>query len=309
LLPLDIRHISVNYPEIIIFAFINLSMQIVFITGVSTGIGRDALHTLTQKGFFVIGTVRKQDEADSLNSLYASSARILKMDVRNQEEVLECVDSVRSLLNEYGLYALINNAGIAVPGPLQYLTDEEFADQMDVNVFSVRRITNILLPWLGADKAFKPGYIINISSVSGLFNAPYNGAYCISKHALESMTDVYRRELIQFGIRVTAIEPGPIKTAIWQKNKGALSRFSDTPYGPILAAADTMIEHSEKSGYDVSVISSLIFRILQNPKPKTRYLVHRKKIMFNLLAKWLPDTIVDKLVARSLAGGKKYRPV
>lgn len=285
------------------------NMKIVFITGVSTGIGRDALRLLVSQGYFVIGTVRRQEDAAALQTSFGDRVRILLMDVCDEDATMQAIGEVQHLLNEHGLTALINNAGVAVPGPLQYLPEEEFRMQMEINVLAVRRITNALLPWLGTDTRFSPGTIINISSVSGLFNAPYNGAYCISKHALESMTDVYRRELSQFGIRVTAIEPGPVKTEIWRKNRGTLARFADTPYGHVLAKADTMIDSSEKAGFEVSVISELIGRILQTATPKSRYLVHHKKWLFILLAKWLPDSWADKLVARSLAGGKQYRPV
>ena len=101
---------------------------------------------------------------------------------------------------------------------------ENFEEQLDVNVKSMRRITNLFLPLLGAhlDYKYNPGRIINMSSISGLFSSPFNGSYSISKHAVESMTDVYRRELRQFGIKVIAIEPGPIKTKIWQKNLNLL---------------------------------------------------------------------------------------
>ncbi|MBK8348205.1 MAG: SDR family NAD(P)-dependent oxidoreductase [Saprospiraceae bacterium] len=122
----------------------------------------------------------------------------------------------------------------------------------------------------------------------------FNGAYCISKHALESMNDVYRRELSMFGIQVIAIEPGPIKTEIWNKNMGTLDRFKDTPYGNILASADKMIKNSEMSAFNVKVISDIISGIIADPRPKTRFLVHRKPFLFKLLAYYLPDRIVDK---------------
>ncbi len=286
-----------------------LNMKTIFITGVSSGIGKDALRLLVSQGYLVIGTVRRQEDADKLLDTYGDRVRILVFDVCDQEATNAAIKQISPILDTHGLHALINNAGVAIPGPLQYITDEEFHLQIEINVLAVRRITNALLPYLGTSKVYQPGYIINISSVSGLFNAPFNGAYCISKHALESMTDVYRRELTPVGIRVTAIEPGPVKTEIWRKNKGTLSRFADTPYGHLLSSADTMIENSEKSGYEVAVISQLIVQILGTQKPKTRYLVHRKKFMFTLLSKWLPDRWADKLVARSLAGGKQYRPV
>lgn len=284
-------------------------MKNIFITGVSTGIGYDALRSLVSLGYFVIGTVRKPEDADKLKKEFGDKCIILVFDVRDMEKSMAEISSVMPKMEKEGLYCLINNAGIAIPGPLQHITEVEFEQQMDVNVKSVRRITNILLPYLGTDKKYEPGKIINISSVSGLFNSPYNGSYCISKHALESMTDVYRRELSMFGIRVSAIQPGPIKTEIWKKSKGTLDRFKDTVYGELLSSADKMIENAEKSAFDVKVVTDIIINILQSEQPKTRYLIHRKKFLFRMLAFYLPDKLVDKMIAKTLAKKDNFRPV
>ena len=284
-------------------------MKNIFITGVSTGIGYDALRSLVSLGYFVIGTVRKPEDADKLKKEFGDKCIILVFDVRDIEKSMAGISSVMPKMEKEGLYCLINNAGIAIPGPLQHITEEEFEQQMDVNVKSVRRITNMLLPYLGTDKKYEPGKIINISSVSGLFNSPYNGSYCISKHTLESMTDVYRRELAMFGIRVSAIQPGPIKTEIWKKSKGTLDRFKDTVYGELLSSADKMIENAEKSAFDVKVVTDIIINILQSEQPKTRYLIHRKKFLFRMLAFYLPDKLVDKMIAKTLAKKDNYRPV
>jgi NAD(P)-dependent dehydrogenase (short-subunit alcohol dehydrogenase family) len=284
-------------------------MKNIFITGVSTGIGYDALTSLVSRGYFVIGTVRKSEDADKLKKEFGDKCIILIFDVRDVETSMAEISTVIPKMEKEGLYCLINNAGIAIPGPLQHITEDEFEQQMDVNVKSVRRITNILLPYLGTDKKYEPGKIINISSVSGLFNSPYNGSYCISKHALESMTDVYRRELAMFGIRVSAIQPGPIKTEIWNKSKGTLDRFKDTAYGELLSSADKMIENAEKSAFDVKVVTDIIINILQSKQPKTKYLIHRKKFLFRLLAFYLPDKLVDKMIAKTLAKKDNYRPV
>lgn len=284
-------------------------MKNIFITGVSTGIGYDALTSLVSRGYFVIGTVRKSEDADKLKKEFGDKCIILIFDVRDVDKCTAEIKKVIPKLEKEGLFCLINNAGIAIPGPLQHITEDEFEQQMDVNVKSVRRITNMLLPYLGTDKKYTPGKIINISSVSGLFNSPYNGSYCISKHALESMTDVYRRELAIFGIRVSAIQPGPIKTEIWNKSKGTLDRFKDTVYGELLSSADKMIENAEKSAFDVKVVTDIIIDIIQSKQPKTRYLIHRKKFLFRLLAFYLPDKLVDKMIAKTLAKKDNYRPV
>jgi len=283
--------------------------NVVFITGVSSGIGRHALQTLVEKKYHVIGSVRKEEDAKKLKDNFGDNISILRFDVTDIDRCKIEIEKVKPLLEKKGLHCLINNAGVAMPGPLQYLSEEDFETQLDINVNSVRRITNLLLPFLGTNPKFTPGLIINISSVSGLFNSPFNGAYCISKHALESMTDIYRRELSSFGIKVVAIEPGPIRTEIWSKNLGQMDKYKDTEYGHLVAFADKMIQNSEKSGLDVSVISNLIVKIMGAKNPETRYLVHKDKLKFKILSRFLPDKWADKLVKKALSGGENYRPV
>ncbi len=286
-------------------------MDVIFITGVSTGIGYDAFKTLCQSGYHVIGTVRKTEDASRLTEKFGTQCTILVFDVTDIVKMQFELEKVKSILEEHGLKCLINSAGLAVPGPLQYLTEDEFELQLDVNVKAVRRITNAMIPFLKINhsKNITPNKIINISSVSGLFNSPFNGAYCISKHALESMNDVYRRELADFGIQVIAIEPGPIKTEIWRKNFGGLDRFKDTEYGKILGSANKIISNAEKSALDVSVITQFITKIINSKNPKTRYIVHQNRLMFKILAYWLPDKWVDKLVKKTMKNKESFRPI
>jgi NAD(P)-dependent dehydrogenase (short-subunit alcohol dehydrogenase family) len=281
----------------------------ILITGVSTGIGRDALRLLHHKGYYIYGSVRKTEEAEALSKEYPERFTPLVFDVQDHNAVSKAAKVVFD--NCSRLYGLINNAGVAIPGPMQYVSEESFERQMDINVKAVRRITNLFLPLLGASKDFKgsPGRIINISSVSGLFSAPFNGPYSVSKHALESMTDVYRRELRRYGIKVIAIEPGPIKTNIWQKNLNSLEEFRKTDYYDVLQNANKMIENAEESAYPVAKISRLIFKCLTLKNPRTRYIVHKNKLLFKLMAFYLPDKLVDWFIHKTLSKGDKHRPV
>ncbi len=281
----------------------------ILITGVSSGIGRDSLRLLHNKGYYVFGSVRNITDAKKLTHEYPERFIPLIFDVQDQDAVTKASKIVFDTCDS--LHALINNAGIAVPGPLQCMSEEDFVRQLDINLLAVRRITNLFLPLLGATPNFDgtPGKIINISSISGLFNSPFNGAYSISKHALESMTDVYRRELRRYGIKVIAIEPGPIKTDIWQKNLNSMEKYASTDYYDVLKKADTMIENAEKSALPVSLISTLILKCVTKKNPKTRYIVHRKKFMFKILAYYLPDKLVDWFIHKTLTSGNKHRPI
>ena len=280
----------------------------IVITGVSSGIGRASLDLLHEKGYHIFGSVRNQADADKLSKIYPDRFTPLLFDVQNHDEVVKASKVVFEHCET--LAGLINNAGIAIPGPLEHLSEKQFEKQLDVNVKSIRRITNLFLPLLGAklNASKPPGRIINISSVSGLFNSPYNGAYSISKHALESMTDVYRRELRRYGIKVIAIEPGPIKTEIWKKNLNKMDEFKDSDYYEVLQKADKIIEKTEHSALPVENVSRLIAKCMTISRPKTRYIVHKNKFVFRLMAYYLPDKFSDWLVHKTLTSSNRHRP-
>ena len=280
----------------------------IVITGVSSGIGRASLDLLHEKGYHIFGSVRNLADADKLSKIYPDRFTPLLFDVQNHDEVVRASKVVFEHCET--LAGLINNAGIAIPGPLEHLSEKQFEKQLDVNVKSIRRITNLFLPLLGAklNTSKPPGRIINISSVSGLFNSPYNGAYSISKHALESMTDVYRRELRCYGIKVIAIEPGPIKTEIWKKNLNKMDEFKDSDYYEVLQKADKIIENAERNALPVENVSRLVAKCLTVSRPKTRYIVHKNKFAFRLMAYYLPDKITDWLVHKTLTSSNRHRP-
>ena len=281
----------------------------VVITGVSSGIGRASLNILHAKGYHIFGSVRSQADADKLSKIYPNRFTSLLFDVQNHDEVIKASKIVFEQCET--LAGLINNAGIAIPGPLEHLSEEKFEKQLDVNVKSIRRVTNLFLPLLGAklSSSKPPGRIINISSVSGLFNSPFNGAYSISKHALESMTDIYRRELRQYGIKVIAIEPGPIKTEIWKKNLNKMVEFKDSDYYEILQNADKIIENTKRNALPVERVSKLIAKCLVTKRPKTRYIVHKGKFAFRLMAYYFPDKLSDWLVHKTLSSTNRHRPI
>jgi len=281
----------------------------IVITGVSSGIGGASLDLLYEKGYHIFGSVRNQADADKLSKIYPDRFTPLLFDVQNHDEVVRASKIVFEHCET--LAGLINNAGIAIPGPLEHLSEQQFEKQLDVNVKSIRRITNLFLPLLGTKpgSAKQPGRIINISSVSGLFNSPFNGAYSISKHALESMTDIYRRELRRYGIKVIAIEPGPIKTEIWKKNLNKMDEFKDSDYYEVLQKADKIIENAERNALPVENVSRLVAKCLTVSRPKTRYIVHKNKFAFRLMAYYLPDKITDWLVHKTLTSSNRHRPI
>jgi NAD(P)-dependent dehydrogenase (short-subunit alcohol dehydrogenase family) len=272
----------------------------IIITGTSSGIGFALAEHYLKHDYFVLGTVRKDKDCEELMR-YKNFTKVL-YDLSDKENITQFDNQVNKWLSGKHLFALINNAGIAVAGPLQHVSEEDFYRQMEINLFAQRRITNICLQYM-----YDNSRIIMMSSVSGLFNNPFTGPYCISKHALESMTDIYRRELALFNIKVIALEPGPIKTPIWGKSKGSLTQFYNTKYGSIMKKADKMIENAEKNALEVSEICKVCDKALLDQNPSTRYVIHKKKYLLKFITQFLPDKIVDRIVAKTIKSGDKHR--
>jgi len=200
----------------------------VAVTGVSSGVGRAIATCLVENGYTVFGSVRKIDDATELLQQYPDSFHAMLFDVRNANEINASIETIRKTLQDTGsrMVALVNNAGMAAYGPLECLDDKKFEETVAVNVLGTRNVTNAFLPLLRipenprieAGPKNKAGVIVNISSLSGILNTPMSGSYCITKHAMESIGEMYRRELYGSGIDITSIRSGPIQSEIWTKN-------------------------------------------------------------------------------------------
>ena len=276
-------------------------MKNVLITGVSTGIGLSTAQYLLSKGFFVFGSVRKQEEAEQLSSSLGANFKALVFDVRDQQAISTAQKIVEQTVGKQGLYALINNAGIAVTGPLMHIPIKDFEYQMSVNLTGVLQVTQAFLPLLGASLKTKipPGRIINISSVSGKITTPFLVPYCVSKHALESMSDGLRRELSIYNIKVVLIEPGPIQTDIWQKVIEQKNEYPDTDYGKILKDMEKSVKKSEASAIPAIRVAKLIHQALIRKRPKLRYLIAPNQF-FVWIASLLPHWVLDFFISRQL---------
>ncbi len=282
-------------------------MKYVVITGVSTGIGYDAARYLTERGWHVLGSVRKQADADRVQAALGDNFTPLLFDVTDGAAVSTAVTQTQSIIGENNLAGLINNAGIATPGPLMYMPMEDFRWQFEVNVFGLLDVTQKFLPLLGARKncSHPPGRIVNISSLSGIIVYPFQGAYAASKHALEAMSDALRRELLIYDIDVILIEPGTVKTPVIAKFGEQVAKYRQTDYAPALQRVQSEVADRETSGLPVERISEVIYKALESPHPKTRYIIPRKKLMGWLLPRWLPDRIFDRYVGKRLGLGKE----
>jgi len=277
-------------------------LKYILITGVSSGIGYDAVRFLIGKGYHVFGSVRKDSDRARLESDFPENFTCLIFDVTNKEQIPAAFEHVKRVLNGGSLFALVNNAGFSTGGPMNLLSDEKFRAQFEVNLFGVRNVTNAFLPLLGAYKEFSgiPGKIINISSLAGVFNTPFNGTYCVSKHAVESLGEIYRRELMLYGIDVISIQSGPIESEIWEKNIGGFDEFSNSDYAEMLKKANAILKKAQKEALPAEVISKLIFKIMNTKKPKCSYIVNKNLLQTWILVKLLPPRLVDWLIWKML---------
>lgn len=278
-------------------------MKSVVITGVSTGIGRGAAKVLTEKGFHVFGSVRSEKDAEAFKAAFGDKVTPLVFDVTDEAAVRRAAAEVRAALKGETLSGLVNNAGIAVSGPLLDLAPEEMRKQMDVNLMGPFYVTQAFAPLLGADKSLTgaPGRIVNISSVAGIRAMPFLGPYAASKYALEGFSEALRRELMLFGIDVVVIGPGPVKTAIWDKAEDIdIKAYSNSPYYPVLEKFRSVFIGEGKNGLPAETLGTLIHKALTAPKPKTRYAAVKGRLLEKLFMALLPKRALDRLIAKTL---------
>jgi NAD(P)-dependent dehydrogenase (short-subunit alcohol dehydrogenase family) len=277
-------------------------MRSVVITGASTGIGWAAAKLLLERGFRVFGSVRKQADADRLKTGFGANFTPLLFDVTDEAAVLSAAREVRSQLNGETLAGLVNNAGIAVPGPVLELAADEFRRQMEVNFIGPVIATQAFGPLLGADPQLKgpKGRIVMISSVAGKHGSPTGAAYSASKHAIEGLSESLRRELMLFGINVIVIAPGAVKTPIWDKGQQVdISVYKNSPFFPALEKVRAFTQQLSKIGLPPEQIAERVFEALTSANPNVRYQITPDP-MRQLIMSWLPKRTVDRIIAKRL---------
>ena len=283
-------------------------MKKVVITGVSTGIGYSSAKILCDSGYRVFGSVRKQEDAEKITSEFGANFTPRIFDVTDSKGIQENAQIVKGeLIPGEALTGLVNNAGIAMGGPINLIDTDVFRKQFEVNFFGLIEVTKTFLPMLGAVKnSMQQGKIINISSVSGRRAHPFVAPYTASKFAVEAFSDALRREMLLYGVDVVLIEPGPIKTAIWDKVPDLDdNEFIGTDYEHSLRKFYKMFIEMGKKGFDADIIGNRVKEILQDPSPKTRHVITPNRFINFTLPGILPDRIFDKLVGKGLGLLKK----
>ena len=282
----------------------------VMITGASTGIGFATAEFLAAKGWRVFAGVRKPADADRLVETLGEAVTPVMCDVTRSDQVKAAGETVRAALGGENLSGLVNNAGVAVAGPLLHLPVEDMQMQLEINVTGQLRATQAFAPLLGAEpgREGRPGRIVNISSVAGFNAMPLVTPYACSKFALEAFTQGLRRELMMYGVDVVAINPGPIATPIWDKAEDLdPEQYADTDYdGPIRRLLGFMLERGRK-GLPPVKVAEAVHAGLTDAKPKLNTVITPDGFQQWLLSV-LPSRMTDRMIAKQLGLTPDARP-
>ena len=271
----------------------------VVITGASTGIGAACALHLDRLGFAVFAGVRKSEDGVALQK--ASSNRLvpLELDVTELATIQKAHAVVLEATKGRGLFGLVNNAGIAVVGPLEAIPISDLRQQLEVNVIGQVAVTQAFLPLVRQAR----GRIVNMGSIAGLSTMPLMGPYSASKFALEAITDALRLEVQQWGIHVSIIEPGAIATPIWNKStieaaerEAAIETELRTLYKPVVAAVRKVVGEASKRAISSDAVAKVVEDALTAPTPKTRYLVGTDAKLRALMVRLLSDRISDRML-------------
>ncbi|TGK07739.1 SDR family NAD(P)-dependent oxidoreductase [Leptospira semungkisensis] len=278
-------------------------MEHILITGVNSGVGLALTEKLIQEGSFVFGSVRSKNQGAALATKFGKSFYPLYFDVTDEAAISNAVQEVAKVLNGKSLNALVNNAGVVVPGPLMEMPVSSFREQIEINLIAPFLISQKFLPLLGAakDHKFPPGRIINVSSLSGVRTFPFLSAYSVSKHGLEALTDGFRRELSLYGVDVISILPGAILTPLTDKINDTVRELANrSVYRDSLLAFIRVNEKKANSGVPMSKVIAAILHALHSSHPKTRYFLKSSFLTDTFLPKFLPTRIFDKLISKAL---------
>ncbi|MEO8392803.1 MAG: SDR family NAD(P)-dependent oxidoreductase [Chloroflexota bacterium] len=277
-----------------------MAEKFVVVTGASKGIGQATAIRLAKAGFIVFAGVRNLADGEAIRREH-SSIRPLLIDVTNVQQIAEAAEKVRNQVAGQGLYGLVNNAGIAVAAPLEFLPIEDFRTQMEVNLVGQLAVTQAFLPCIRQAR----GRIINVSSIGGRIAGPVMGAYHASKFALEGLSDSLRQQLAPWGIEVVVIEPGAIATPIWDTGAQTADKMIakmnpqvNELYGKQLAGGRAWAEQSAKNGAPADAVAQVIEKALTIARPRTRYTVGRDALIASRIIAKLPDRLRDRMLNR-----------
>ena len=275
----------------------------VLITGASTGIGAACAIELDRRGWQVFAGVRREEDAKTLQEMASDRLTPVMLDVTKLEEIEQAIQIVQASTGEIGLNGLINNAGIAVGGPLEAVSDDLLRKQFDVNVFGAIAVARAAMPLLRQGH----GRIVFMSSISGRIAAPFLGPYAMSKFALEAAGDALRNEVRRWGIHVSLVEPGCVQTPIWEKSSqtasqifGELTPEMKTLYEKDIEKVLEVIQKSAESAMPVERVVHVVVHALTARRPKLRYPVGFDTRIIARLLPFIPTRLIDRACRKAL---------
>ena len=278
-----------------------MRVKSVLITGASSGIGRACALDLDSFGWRVFAGYRKDADAEALRAAGSQRMTPIRLDVTDSEQIVDAGELVSSTVGSAGLDALVNNAGIPIAGPLEFVAIDDLRHQLEVNLIGQVAVTQAVLPALRDAK----GRIANVTSVGGKVVAPFFGPYSASKFALEAISDSLRRELHDFGIWVAAIEPGSIDTAIWDKGQqigddliAERGEEIERTYPGKLARFRDVARETGERGVSPEQVAKVVREMLLARKPKARYVIGRDAQQMIWAQRLLPTRVFDAIVRR-----------
>jgi len=274
-------------------------VRAVLITGASTGIGRAAALRLDGAGWRVFAGVRREEDAAALAGVASNRLLPLILDVTEAEQIAAAAERIEA---EAGgrLDGLVNNAGVAIPGPLETLAIEDFRRQVEINLTGHVAVTQALLPSIRSAR----GRIVFVSSIGGRVALPLTGAYHAAKFGIEAVGDVFRQELRPWDIAVAIVEPGSIDTPIWERGERTADEIGtverETLYGKAVEGYRKAIRETAERGIPPERVAKAIEHALTSGHPRARYLVGLEARLAARAKLLIPTRIFDRIVARKM---------
>jgi NAD(P)-dependent dehydrogenase (short-subunit alcohol dehydrogenase family) len=273
------------------------------ITGASTGIGAACALHLDRLGWRVFAGVRKQADAETLKAQGSPRLTPISLEITDTVSISTAASAVAGAVGQAGLAGLVNNAGIVVPGPIEFLPLPDLRRQLEINVVGQVAVTQAFLPLIRAGR----GRIVNMGSIQGRMATPFAGAYSASKFALEALTDALRLELAPWGISVSIVEPSAVATPIWEKSAKTAEAMLDSVqpealvlYAEAIEAVKRTAADAAKRAVDPVEVARVVEHALTAARPRTRYVVGREAKFRAAMALLVPDRVRDNLVAKAM---------
>jgi NAD(P)-dependent dehydrogenase (short-subunit alcohol dehydrogenase family) len=249
----------------------------------------------------VFGGVRREEDAEAIRRDASERFTPLLLDVTDAGAIARARDTVERELGSEPLAGVVNNAGVGSGGPIEAIDMDELRRALEVNAIAPVAVTQAFIPRLRASR----GRVVNISSIGGRIAQPFLGPYSASKYALEALSDTMRRELRPWGIRVALIEPGNVKTRIWEKGQSQVDELRASAgeemmqrYGANIDRMERFIKLAERNGVEPEKAAKVIAHALTSPRPRTRYLVGVDARVQLAMEKGLPTRATDRLFSK-----------